>query len=240
MPRLGDGLGALVGGWGFASTVRLAPTAVPTPGHFCPNGRALLSHHHRLNRRRFTRALLVSRPGAATGAAPPWRLFRGATPPWRAFSAFQGVYRATVVRRDRHRATVVHDTGPGPSATSSVTYLMQPGHAGAGFGMGLGRVGPGNPCQTALRYGFCHQMPANPCHRGLWHGRATLVRRFRQSVGTVLPDGSSTLGARRTDGTSPLLLTGGTRGAPTLMGGSGRPMARLADSVTCGACERTA
>ena len=39
MPRLGDGLGALVGGWGFASTVRLSQhpdTFVPMVGHFCP------------------------------------------------------------------------------------------------------------------------------------------------------------------------------------------------------------
>ncbi len=43
MPRLGDGLGALVEGRGFASTVKLSQrlsqhpdTFVPMVGHFCP------------------------------------------------------------------------------------------------------------------------------------------------------------------------------------------------------------
>ena len=100
---------------------------VPSPGHFCPNGRALLSHHHRLNRRRFTRALLVSRPAAATGAAPPWCLFRGTAPPWRAFRPFRRARSATVVRRGLYRTTVAHvpvPLRPAPPPRASFRCLV--------------------------------------------------------------------------------------------------------------------
>ena len=52
---------------------RGAPGLVPAPGHFCPNGRALLSQLQRSNRRRLGRALLLSRPpsGRRTPAGRP-------------------------------------------------------------------------------------------------------------------------------------------------------------------------
>ena len=52
---------------------RVAPGLVPAPGHFCLNGRALLSQLQRSNRRRLGRALLLSRPpsGRRTPAGRP-------------------------------------------------------------------------------------------------------------------------------------------------------------------------
>ena len=225
------------GGWlrGPRRGLRLGEyrEAVPTPGHFCPNGRALLSHPRRCH---FGRALWVSHEVGA----PPWRLFRRSPPPWRVFRPFKGFtvppWCAETDIAPPWRVT------PGLAHLPLRLLLTLCGQAMPERALAwvLGASGQETHARRPFGMGFGHQMPANPCHRDLWHGRATLVRRSRQSMGTVLPDDPSTVGARGSDGASPLLLAGGTRGAPTLMGGSGRPMARLTDAVTCGACGPTA
>ena len=229
VPRLVDGLGALVGGWGSASTARLSQhpdTFVPMVGHFCPipGGVTLVGHfgcHTRLAHHRGAFSGDPHHHGAFFRpfkgfTVPPWCAETDIAPPWRVTPGLAHLPLRLLL-------TLCGQAMPERALAWVLGASDQETHARRPFGMGFG-----------------HQMPANPCHRDLWHGRATLVRRSRQSMGTVLPDDPSTVGARGSDGASPLLLAGGTRGAPTLMGGSGRPMARLTDAVTCGACGPTA